>query len=264
MTSGRGVRAGRGRAMQVAALVLGVMWPTLAGAQSAVEFVPDTRFHIDAEHLSNDDIRYDWDANFFGEIDVIGWKGGRATVTGNYEVVMGNQLRRFDPNQGNYLLEGTVTQRIAGIDVGGQFHHISRHLSDRIKFAAVDWNQLGLRVGTQVTHGKLDLMTRADFRTTVANSLVDYDREVEADLKVRYAIRPRVSAMSNTRLRLVDTDDTRNRGILVGIRTEGGVHLQGSGGAIELFLAAERRIDPYPTQFAYATFLAAGFRVVGR
>ena len=264
MATGRVVWTGLGRAVHVAALTLGVMWPAMAGAQSAIEFVPGTRFHIDAQHLSNDDVRYDWDANFFGEIDVIGWKGGRATVTGDYEVVMGNQLRRFDPNQGNYLLEGTVTQRIAGIEVGGQFHHISRHLSDRIKFAAVDWNQLGLRIGKQVVRGKLDLMTRADFRTTVANSLVDYDREVEADLKVRYAVRPRVLVMSNTRRRMVDTDDTRNRGILTGIRTEGGVHLRGSGGALELFLAAERRIDPYPTQFAYATFVAAGFRVVSR
>ena len=80
---------------------------------------------------------------------------------------------------------------------------------------------------------------------------------------MRFDLGPRVALISNTRLRVVGTDGTRGRGTLVGVRSEGGVRLAGTGAVVELFVAVERRIDPYPIQFASATWLAAGFRLLG-
>jgi hypothetical protein len=239
-------------------------WPVGARAQGTVEFFPETRFFIDAQHLSHDDIRFGWDANFHGEADLLGWPGGRATFVANYEVGLGDELRRFDPNQGNYLLEGTVTQRVAGVEISGQFHHVSRHLADRPKIAPVDWNMLGVRVGRRMVNGRLTVQGHVDLRKTVAKSFVDYTREAEGDLRVRWVLRPRVALMSNTRLRVVGTDGTGNRGTQTGARVEGGVHLGGDGGGLELFVAFERRIDPYPTDFSSADWLTAGFRLLGR
>jgi hypothetical protein len=237
--------------------------PSAAQAQSAIEFFPRTVFFMDAEHLGDDDIRFRWAANFFGEVDVFGWsRGGRATFLANYEVVLGDQLRRFDPNQGNYTLEGSLAQEIGGIEVAGEFHHVSRHLSDRPKIAAVDWNMVGLRVRKALVHGDWDIDARAAFRGTIANSLVDYSREVESLVRVKYALKPRVGIVSNTRLRVIGVDGTRNRGTQTGVRTEGGVRLAGTGGALELFVAAERRVDPYPTQFFVERWVTAGFRLM--
>jgi hypothetical protein len=42
------------------------------------------------------------------------------------------------------------------------------------------------------------------------------------------------------------------------------VRLTGSGAAVELFLAVERRIDPYPLEFGSATWATAGFRLLSR
>lgn len=239
--------------------------PRAAGAQRSIEFLPRADFHLDAGHVRSDQLRFKWDANLFGDVDLIGWKGGRATFLANYEVVLGDQFRRFDPNQGNYALEGYVTQRVAGVEVSAVFHHISRHLADRPKVAAVDWNMAGVRLRKQWTSGALLLDGRIDARPFVLEKqLVDYEREVEGALLVRYDLKPRVSVFTNATVRVVGVDGSRHRGTQTGVRTEGGLHLKGTGGSVELFVAGERRIDPYPIEFGTERWVMAGFRLLSR
>ncbi len=101
-----------------------VLWavglgPAPAAAQQPVQFLPRFDFHLAAEHLSDDDPRFAWDADFGGEVDVVDYRAGRVTFTANYEVVMGDQFRRFDPNQGNYILAGSASARAGEIEVAG-------------------------------------------------------------------------------------------------------------------------------------------------
>jgi hypothetical protein len=65
-------------------------------------------------------------------------------------------------------------------------------------------------------------------------------------------------------LRVLGVDGSRGRGTQYGARGEGGVRLDGSAAALELFVAAERRIDPYQLEFSTATWLSAGFRLTSR
>ena len=76
---------------------------------------------------------------------------------------------------------------------------------------------------------------------------------------VRVAFQP-----TGLEARYLGVDDTRERGNQVGYRAEGGVRLEGSGAAVELFIAGERRIDPYPLEFGTATWFSAGFRLMSR
>ena len=80
-----------------------------------VEFMSRTAFHMNAEHLSGDDPRYVWDADFGGELDVVDYGVGRFTFEANYQVVLGEEIRSFDPNQGNYILAGNVSGTYAGL-----------------------------------------------------------------------------------------------------------------------------------------------------
>ncbi len=41
-----------------------------------------------------------WDTNFGGELDVIDYRTGRATFVANYQAILGDEFRHFDPNQG--------------------------------------------------------------------------------------------------------------------------------------------------------------------
>ena len=237
---------------------------TPAAAQQAVEFIPHYDFHLDAALLSGDDRRFEWDADFGGEIDVVDYGIGRFTFWANYNVVMGDQLREFDPNQGNYILAGSTSVRAGGFEFAGVFYHQSRHLSDRPKLLAVAWNMLGGRVIRDVTLGRAQWRAMADLRRTIERSLVDYEWELDTNLHGRFMARPRVGLVSTLDVRVLGVDGSRGRGTQTGYIAEGGVRFEGRAGAMELFVAAERRIDPYPVEFGTVTWAKAGFRLLSR
>ena len=233
-------------------------------AQQPVHFLPRFDFYLAAEYLSDDDRRFSWDADLGGEVDVVDYGVGRVTFTTNYEVVMGTQLRRFDPNQGNYILAGSASARAAGFEMVAMFYHQSRHLADRPKIGAVDWNMVGARLTRDMTRGRSAWRNRVDFRQVVQKSFVDYQWELDAEARGRIALVSQVSLISGAGLRVMGVDGTRNRGNQTGFLAEGGVRFEGTVAAMEFFVAAERRIDPFPVEFGTVTWLKTGFRVLTR
>jgi hypothetical protein len=221
---------------------------------SKIQLLPRSAFHLSAEHLSDEDIMFVWDTNFGGELDVIGYGNGRATFVANY----------FDPNQGNYILAGSSSVRTRGIEVAGVFYHQSRHLADRANRVAVAWNMMGGRVQRVATVGRTRLDTRLDVRGVVAKSFVDYSWETEGAVRSDVQIRPAVGLLFDGTLRLLGVDGSQNRGNQTGFRAEAGVRFAGRAGAMEFFLAGERRIDPYPLEFGTAGWVTVGFRLVSR
>jgi hypothetical protein len=235
-----------------------------ASAQPAIQFIPRYDFSVGAEYLAHDDPRFIWDADFFGEIDAVDYGFGRFTFWANYEVVMGEELRAFDPNQGNYILAGSLSARAAGFEMAGVFYHQSRHLSDRPKMPAVAWNMMGGRVTRVFRTGRAEWQARADLRGTIEHAYVDYRWELEPGVQGRIEVRPGVAVVSAVRARVLGVDGTRDRGTQTGFVAEAGVRFEGRAGAIELYAGAERRIDPYPLDFGTATWARAGFRLLSR
>jgi hypothetical protein len=244
--------------------VIAAMLALFASRASAQEFLPRYAFHLNAEHLGSDDDRFSWDADFGGELDLLDYGIGRATFLANYEVIMGSQFRRFDANQGNYILEGALSLRPRPFEVAAVFHHVSRHLSDREKRQAVDWNLLGARLVSAGSAGRLTLRGQLDARGVVQKAFVDYRWELAGAVASGYEIHPHVAFIAASDLRVVGTDGSRDRGTQVGARGEAGIRLEGGAGAVELFVAAERRVDPYPTQFYTDSWVTAGFRLRSR
>jgi hypothetical protein len=251
------------RTLGALALIAGAGWPAGAQTTPAVEFVPRTVFHMDAQQLTGDDPRFVWEANLGGEIDLVDYRRGRLTFFANYQVGMGDELRKFDPNQGNYILEGSASVRTP-VELAGVFYHQSRHLSDRPKDQAVDWNMVGVRARHAWIAGATHVDARADLRGTVQRTFVDYQWELDGRVRADQVLRPGIGLMASGVLRHLGVDGSRNRGGQTGFRAEGGVRFDGSAGAIELFLAAERRIDPYPLEFSTATWFMGGFRFLSR
>jgi len=253
-------------------LALCVTWPSISAAQSATEpapsagvtFLSHSSFHLTAERLSSDDDRFDWDTNFGGDLDLVDYGFGRLNFAANYQAILGNEFRPFDPNQGNYILAGALTARARRVEVGGVFFHESRHLSDRDKRTPVDWNMLGARVETSGQAGRLRITARGDVRGVVQKSFVDYEWEVDAASSLEYPVSGPMALIASGGLRWLGTDGSQNRGTQTGARGEGGVRFIGRGAAVELFLAVEKRIDPYPLEFGSATWAAAGFRLLSR
>jgi hypothetical protein len=235
-----------------------------AAGQGTIQFFPRYDFHLGAEHLSQDDPRFVWDTNFGGEMDFVDYGAGRTTFAANYEAVLGEQFRHFDPNQGSYLLDLSSSARTHGYEFAALLHHTSRHLEDRFKRIPVDWNMFGVAVGHDVRRGPLTLHARGNFLGVLLKSTVDYTWEANGGTDMRVQLRPRVSAIYGGNLRMVGVDGSRSRGTQTGGRIEGGVRLEGGRGAIELIAAAERRIDAYPLDVSSLSWVSAGFRFVSR
>ena len=229
-------------------------------ASPTIEFLPRYTFHLTAEHLSSRDPRLVWDTYFGGELDLVDYVAGRATFAANYQAILGEQFRRFDPNQGNYILSGSLSVRPRGLELAAVFHHESRHLSDRIKRQAVDWNMIGARISAARSRGRVQFQGRADVRGVVQKSLVDYRWELDTDARARVSVRPLAALFAGGGVRVLGVDGTRNRGTQRGFRGEAGVRLQGRGAAVELFVAGEQRIDPSPLEFSNDRWMTAGFR----
>ncbi len=228
---------------------------------SGVEFLPRFDYYVSMEHLFSEAPRFVWDANWGGDLDIVDYGRGRVAFVANYQTILGSEFRAFDPNQGNYILEGSVSVRMEAVELAGVFHHVSRHLSDRPKRHPVDWNMIGGRIRGGAVRGRTEWQGRADIRGVVQNTFVDYRWELDTGAAARVAFRPRVQAVATGGLRLLGVDGSRGRGTQYGYRGEGGVRLDGRGAALELFMAVERRVDPYQLEFSTATWMTAGFRI---
>lgn len=252
-------------ALALAACASPVAAQTLpAGPSPQVDYLTRFDYYVSMEHLFSEEKRFVWDANWGGELDIVDYGVGRFTFVANYQTILGSEFRAFDPTQGNYILEGSLSARAPAVELVAVFHHVSRHLSDRPKRFPVDWNMIGGRVRGGTTRGRTEIQGRADLRAVILKTYVDYSWEADAGVDARVRLGPRTAAVARGGLQLLGVDGSRNRGTQYGFRGEGGIRLEGRGAAAELFVAAERRIDPYQLEFSTVSWLTAGFRISRR
>jgi hypothetical protein len=156
------------------------------------EFLPRSRFQLAANSLSGGDPRFTWDARFGGSADVLDYHFGRLGIVGDYEAVVGSERRNFDVEQGIYILEASTSGRIGENEVAMVFHHVSRHLSDRLKPMATAWNVFGARYLRNLDFSGTQVAVVAGAGNVVTHVDVDYTWNLNIDVTVRHAVSPRV------------------------------------------------------------------------
>ncbi|HZT75422.1 MAG TPA: hypothetical protein VFA27_02100 [Vicinamibacterales bacterium] len=233
---------------------------------SGIAFLPRYDFQLSAAALAIDNERYSWDAHFGGQFDVLDYQYGRLGTRIDYEVVMGNELRIFDPNQGNYTLEGYGTLRVGdSTELVFDFHHVSRHLSDRLKLPALAYNEIAGRILHHIAIGETTVDADLDGGWVNQHSFVDYRWFGEVHLLVRHPVNPIVGVFVRGDGEMYGVDPTMyNRGTQYGGQGEAGVRINGRGAALEIFGGVERRFDAYPTSLEAEQWALAGIRVVSR
>lgn len=247
--------------------------PLFTPAPAGPEFLPRYDFHLSVDSLmppkdtpeAAADERFSWDTHFGGSFDVVDVVVARAGATIDFEAIEGSEYRPFDPNQGNYLLEGFVLGRLGGrTELGAIFHHVSRHLSDRPKREAIAWNELGARLLHRVDAGPATVDLDVEGGWAIQHSFVDYTWLGEGHVLVRRPFSPRIGVFGRASVKLFGVNDQSDRGTQTGVRVEGGVRLGGRGGVMELYVGYENRVDAYPFDRVSQQWGLAGLRLVSR
>ena len=241
-----------------------VVWTMSVPPARAQELLSRYDFRLDGQYVTSDDARFNWIFHFGGDVDVVRFDSATATFIAGYEAIAGEQFRRFDVNQGNYLLEGQLLFQVWGIEIGPVWHHVSRHLSDRSKRFPIDWNMIAIRAKKDLSRGRLDASWQADMRATVTSANVDYDWETEMGGTMAYRVSPRLAWTGAGSWRLIGVDGSRDRSAQVAGKLESALRLAGRAAAAEVFIGVERRVDPYPIEFGTASWFLAGLRLSSR
>jgi hypothetical protein len=249
--------------------------PIVAPAPASPEFLSRYDFQLSIARLIPStptpapkvpDDRFSWDSHFGGSFDFADFVVARLGVLVDYQAVMGSEYRPFDPNQGNYTMEGFVSARVApDTEVAGIFHHVSRHLSDRPKNFAVAYNEIGARVMKRLAIGTATIDAEVEGGRAVQHSFVDYTWLGEAQLLIRRPINERYALFAHGSGQVFAVNEAlAARGAQAGGRLEGGVRVTGRGGVLEVFAGYEKRVDAYPLDRLSQRWALAGFRLLSR
>ena len=242
----------------------------LDGPADSFGFFPRYDFQLEANILSGDNGKeFRWDTHFGGEFDVMNYVKGRATVVTDYEAVLGSELRPFDPNQGNYILEPAFSWFVGKNELSFVFHHVSRHLSDRPKTYAIAMNEIEgryLRKFEVAPHTSVSV--RVGGGKLVQHSQVDYTWGMDWDIMAKHAMNPHVEIYGRTNGEMFAIDPlirlTPDRGAQHTTRVEVGTRINGTKADLELFLGAEHRLDASPVDFIPVSWAIAGFRIASK
>jgi hypothetical protein len=257
-------RAALAACLTLVALPFASAQQPLADPPLAADFMSRFDFHLSAAGLEYEDPRFSWDTHWGGDFDLVDYVVGRATFLVDYQALLGNQFRPFDPYQSNYILEAAGSVRIGRTEVYGVLNHVSRHLGDRPKRIAIADNSLGPRVMRRFQSAATTIDVRGDLRKVIARAYVDYDWIGVADVTVRRPLNSHAAlygrGVAETYLidQAIAGRDRQNGG-----RIEAGVRLKGSGAAMDLFAGYERVVDADPLDRTARRWAFAGFRLVG-
>ena len=237
----------------------------LAQAPAAPAFMSRYDFHLSAAALDSGDDRFTWDTHFGGEFDLVDYVKGRAIFWGDYQAVLGSEIRPFDPNQGNYNLAAGSSIRARGWELVGVLHHESRHLGDRVKRQAIAWNDLDLTVLKHAAIAGTTVDVRGTAGKVIAHALVDYSWVASADVVVRKPLNANAGLFGHLYGEAVGINPSLStRSAQRGGRAEAGVRFAGPGGAFEFFGGGERIVDADAFEQLPRSWVFAGFRIVSR
>jgi hypothetical protein len=217
-----------------------------AKAAGAADFLPAVSLRLEAARYAPVETDLHWTTTMGGGADVLGVSGVRAYIAGSVETIIGNTRRGFDATQANYDLETGARWRIRGLRVNPFFHHVSRHLIDREKAPAVDWNILGVRAEAVLGERRRARVGGSVGHTTL-DSIVGYRWEVAGHGDVELYRRDGMAVYGAARARLVtiDPEPELPRGGFLDWAAEGGVRVRRESRAFEVFAAFERRNDVF-------------------
>jgi hypothetical protein len=238
--------------------------PGPADVPSSPQFLSRFDFQMLGAALSGDDPRFSWDTHGVADFDIVDYVHGRFTLIADYQAILGEEFRPFDPYQSIYYLSASASYRHASNEWALVFNHVSRHLGDRPKRDPVAMNAWIVRLLKHIDRGSDTIDFKGDIGPVVARAWIDYTWLGTVDVTVRHPLRPSMALYGRGIGQTYGVDEeVAGRGQQWGGRLEAGVRLRGAGGVMELFVGVERMIDADPLDRITRQWALAGFRLTG-
>ena len=222
------------------------------------------RTSLDIKHLngSNADRPFNWDLDVSLDLDLLDLGIIRGNLFGNFETIIGGELRGVDPNQSNYIVDTSLFIRLPRGELATTFHHVSRHQIDRPDIGSISWNMVGISYGDQLTIGRVKLDVGARAMGTIQRAGVDYRGQFETYLKLLRVINQKLSFIASVDSVIVPVEATIfGRNVQQGGRIEGGLRLRSKVGSFDMFVAWEQRIDASALRHQKVRWTQFGFRL---
>ena len=245
-------------------MILGTLSALAAAGPARGEppvFLPEAFARLQAARYVPADEDQVWTGWIGAGADLV--RAGRVTVefTADVETLIGRERRTFDANQANYHLAGAARVTLGRYEIAPFFHHVSRHVVDRPKAQAVDWNILGVRAAAPLAGGRGRVAAGVGHTTQV--SLVGYGWELtaraEVDL-VRHGAGEAYAALDVRRV-TAEAVPAFPRGSFTDLTVEGGARWRSGARTLDTFAAFERRNDVFIEVPGARDRLLLGFRV---
>ena len=245
-------------------LALGALPARAAG----IALLPDVSVRLSAARYEPVEADMHWMGWIGAGAGLLQAGGVTAYFTADVETIIGNTRRAFDASQANYHLEAGLRRAVGErYQAALFFHHVSRHLVDRPKVQAVDWNVLGLRFAGR-RPGRVPVGFVLGVGHTTLASLVGYRWEATGHLDAALLSGPSGEAYvaGDVRFVTVARSPAFPRGDFLDRSAELGGRWRRGGRTLETFVAWERRNDVFLEAPGARTRALLGFRIgyVGR
>lgn len=183
------------------------------------------------------------------------------------ETILGHRVRSFEAVQANYSLELGVSRDSGPRTFSGFFHHVSRHVQDRDKVRAVDWNLLGGRYEAPWPDrwNRRGVMA-ASLAVATLSSGVEYNWEARfsGDIDVLRKDDRGLFVLLDLRRVGAEPSSTFPRSRLTDIRLELGVRNWRPTSQFALFVGYQRRSDALIPSALVINRALFGFRLHGQ
>ena len=248
-------------------LALGLLLPSIGAAADSAKFLPFMGPQLEAARYSPANEEFAWVGWIGANVDLVEKGKWSAYFNPDVETILGHRVRSFEAVQANYSLEVGARRSVKRGRATAFFHHVSRHVQDRDKQQAIDWNFLGVRFDSPwpETWNRRGGFA-ASFGVATLSSGVHYDWEgrLSGDIDVFRKETRAVFVMADLRHIGSAATPAFNRGGFTDVRAEIGFRQWAEARQFALFAAYEHRNDaliPRPLVIDRALF---GFRIRGQ
>jgi hypothetical protein len=232
-----------------------------------VDLFPEATVHLMAARYAPSETDLRWTTWIGAGVAPIRFDETVFFATADIETTLGNERRAFDATQTNYHLQLGVRRHFRRLVGELYFDHVSRHVVDREKTRAVDWNALGARAGLDLGDAFLGVPTRVSLGIghTTLESVVGYQLEVTGGIESDLYEWPGGTVYARARMRAVTVkeDADLDRGSFLDGSTEAGMRISRNSHFIEMFVSFEHRNDVLLLEASLRNRALFGIRIGG-